>query len=541
MPDKYFTSYTPRVRVKIRDINTGEEKCDLTDDLLSISTNKAYGRCTGTWQLMLPHRLDVPGYGASTYLDVIGPDDVITIEMDMGDGEWYPVMLGLVDRVSLVRQGGPNAVKQVKISGSDMGKLLDKHDISWDILKGTQQESLPKNDSPNTETVSIQSRKLTPEIQVGTPASIILSMLDICLFQDNDSASRWISGVLNTTDDDWQTYQPQLMNLQGCSMWSAMDRVSHRPYNMLTTDTADSDVMKFAIRLERNPIDKEGMLDDDLISADRCNLHTIDDTDIINEDLGVSDHERINLLYYCPTIYKQQADMTKDIALMTVQFTAYDPESIKQHGCCLKDIPDPFGESVLDTAGSETFAAKATKRKDLFWAWYKDNHTYLSGTIVTHLRPDIRAGHGLLVKIGNTDDYMEYLVEQVSHQCQFAPVPMFTTSLHVTRGQAVTTTKKEQARPPEPVKPEPKPELPVPPKYDCEATKLKIQAIRSDYRKRLDEIKALPLPSERASARNKLAVEKPAISAEINRMCDEAMKNGCDEDTFDVLRSLPPM
>lgn len=540
MPDKYFTSYTPRVRVKIRDINTGEEKCDLTDDLLSISTNKAYGRCTGTWQLMLPHRLDVNG-DRNTYLDTIGPDDVITIEMDIGDGEWYPVMLGLVDRVSLVRQGGPTATKQVKISGSDMGKLLEKHDISWDILEGIRQESIAKNDSQDKETIKTQTRLLSQEIQMGTSASIITRITDVCFYKQISHASKWFMNPECSTDDDWQMYQPQLLNIKGCSMWSAMDRVSHRPYNMLTTDTKDNDVERFVVRLERNPVNDQGLLDDDLINTNNGNLHTIDDTDIINEDLGVSDHERINLLFYAPTLYKQQANITIDIALMTSQFTAYDRDSIKQHGCCIKDIPDTLAESMISVDGSAKFAEKVEKRKDMFWNWYKDNHTYLSGTIVTHLRPDIRAGHGLLVKQGNTDDYMEYLVEQVSHQCQFAPVPSFTTTLHVTRGQMVTITKKEQAKPPEPVKPEPKPEPPAPEPYDCEGTKQKIAAIRAEYRKKLDAINALPLASERASARRQLAAEKPAISSEINRMCDEAVKNGCDEDAFETLRSLPPM
>lgn len=447
-----MTSYTPRVRAVVRDIITADEKADISNDLISLATNKAYGRAAGTWQLMLVNRQEVkPG---QNYMDLIETDDMLTIEMDAGNGAgWFPVMLGLVDRVSLVRQGGAVPVRQIKVSGQDYGKLLVKHDIAWDIMQ--YNEVVVKADDSGTEIKVMPSRIFTPEIQMGRPASVIDALMRVCVLDRIKAGFRFIVDT-SKTDDDWKVWQPNLMSLQGCSAWSAMDRVSHRPYNILTTDTAQTDVKFFKVRLERYPIDSIGKLDSTYINTGNKSLHTIDDTEIVSDDLGVSDHERVNLLYYALTYYAAQLPITPDISLMLPQFMAKDTNSIKEHGLCLKSFRDDFvspsiQSSGKDVAGQPAFAKDAEQRKNLFWEWFKRNHEYESGTITLHLRPDIRAGHGLLVKQGNKDEYKEYLIEQVAHQCVFHPVPQFTTTLHVTRGQEAPPGKAAQAGPPEPV------------------------------------------------------------------------------------------
>lgn len=450
--NQYFTSYSPRVRAIFRDSITTEEICDVTNDIISLSTNKAYGRCCGTWQLMLPHRTSSNG---ATYPEVISTDDMLTIEMDAGNGAgWFPVMLGLVDRVSLVRQGGAVPIRQIKVSGQDFGKILSKHDIAWDIMKHNE-EIVKSDDSGGTEEKIIPSRPFTPEMQMGTPSKIIKAILDVAVLSRLDTAKRF-SPFEPTTDDQWKLVQPNLMTLKGCSAWSAMDRVSQRPYNILTTDTNQKNVLFFDIRLEKYPVDKIGKLDATAINTDKKTLHTIDDTEIISSDLGLSDHERINLLYFNVTYYAPTMIMTPDIALMLDSFHEKDVDSIKKHGLCMKTInAESVSPGVLDTnkdvEGQPKFAADAKERKDLFWEWFRRNHELESGTITVHLRPDIRVGHGLLVRQGSKEEFKEYLIEQVAHQCVFHPVPQFVTTLHVTRGQEAPSGKAAQAGAPKPV------------------------------------------------------------------------------------------
>jgi hypothetical protein len=146
------------------------------------------------------------------------------------------------------------------------------------------------------------------------------------------------------------------------------------------------------------------------------------------------------LLCYWPYLYKLTVSEWLELAMANKALTKFDESSIALHGYFSKVIDDYFVPSGVPDQKSAPASQKAgiepsRERAELFWNWFKDNHTYESGTIMTHLRPEIRAGHCIVVRQGNTDNFKEYLVEQISHQYNVHPTPQFTTSYQVTRGQ----------------------------------------------------------------------------------------------------------
>jgi hypothetical protein len=180
MTPKYFQTYSPRVRVLVKDLETAQVLYDISDDLTSLSTNKAYGRCSGTWQLMLPYRKwQRFGDEYVGYMDVLQPNQMLTVEMDAGNGAgFFPVMCGMIDRVSAFRQGGDVPQRAVKVSGRDMGKLLETHDIAFDIIAYSGAAKILWNRYRNNHTYESGSVvvHLRPDIRVGN--GLLIQQLD---------------------------------------------------------------------------------------------------------------------------------------------------------------------------------------------------------------------------------------------------------------------------------------------------------------------------------------------------------------------------
>lgn len=434
-------TYSPKIRITIQDLVTTEVlyEDELSDDLLNLSTNKAYGRCAGTWQLTLPMHKPV------SWADTIAPNMVITIEMDAGYGAGFvPVMCGFVDRVSEVWSQGPVPHRQVKLSGQDYGKILAKHNIGWNATAANHQ--VPTTNGKQVDWVSYQRLYLlTP----GTADNIIKQLYNI--FTTDMAAS--ITCRLNyepTTQDTFMLHDVSMALIQQESIWDAMKRCAHEPFNMLHCDTSEADVNKFTIILEPQPIDDYGKL----LRTDPDRIHTIDETDITFSDVGVSDIERINLLLYWNPLVKaatNESGLSLALANPHLAKKSDDPDNrMDLHGYNVRVQYDQFVSSI--EKGGKFKRAETPKAIDEYvananklWNWWGKNHTLKSGTIQTHLRPDIRTGNCLLVKNSADDTYTEFLVEQVSHQCSWNPAPEFTTTLHVTRGQLAPPNKTELA------------------------------------------------------------------------------------------------
>lgn len=432
--DQFFSTYSPKARVTIKDLATGDTKAewgDVSNDVMSLSTNKAYGRCSGTWQMMLSYRMV---QGEKRYHELIAPCDMITIEIDAGSGEGYlPVMLGLVDRVSAPRtidnQGRP--LRQIKLSGQDMGKLLNEHDIGWDIQKEKMEMVTTQqldDGPPQIKPMKAISRLWDPSYQKGTPQEFVQNLYKLT-FADVVSSSKYYA-LVSDTDDTWMRHMPLFGSLEKRKLWEAMKEVEHSPYNMLHCDTESTNL--FLILFEKQPFNAQGRLE-----RIPSKWHTLHDSEIIADDVGVCDAERINFLFFNPTLYQTSLDLSQDILIVHPEMTNHDPESIKKNGYRPKPISDNFlPPSMTNVNQDATHDAlnDAKRLSDLYWEWNRHNHTFAAGSSQVHLRPDIKAGHGLL-RPQPDGTQTEYLIEQVSHQCAWGVRPTFTTTLHVTRGQ----------------------------------------------------------------------------------------------------------
>lgn len=444
-----FTSYKPACRVLVRELGTMAEKHNITNDIVSLATNRAYGRSAGTWQIMLTFKRDDTG---KTYNELIGPNMVVTIELDAGDGSgMWPVMLGLVDRVAVVRQGGDIPVRQVKLSGQDYGKLLAVHNIGWDIT--TKPASYYKQSGTFIDFTSYARRQL---LQVGTAQQLTEQIFGI--FKNDLAATSKQISLNVTTPDEWKLNKPQLVQIARTPTWNVMKTVAHEPYNMLHCDTDTVSPTQFQITLERNPITKEGKLD----LTDINRLHKLTDAEIIADDLGTSDIERVNMLCYWPSMYKAMAEFAGvEVAMAHPDLTKVadnsDPDNgVSYHGWVSHIVEDSFVpqevEGPVQVYAKDWELDENRRLADTYWNWNKDNHKLESGTIQIHMRPDIRAGNCLLVQQPYSTTYKEYLIEQVSHQCSWHPTPQFVTTLHVTRGQKATLNKVQTAQEPAQIK-----------------------------------------------------------------------------------------
>lgn len=420
-------TYNPNHRVIIKDLKTGDVKYDISNDLVSITTNKAYGRVAGTWQIALTYQL----INGQRYDELIAPGDFVTIELDAGDGKGLqPVMIGLVDRVARVFNGAGNKPQRyVMISGQDLGKLLTR-DIGWDISGAQVQVVQEQGEGAPTRNIEVNYLSRV-SLQAGTSESLITQLLDIFIQAlESIAADKFV--FVSTTDDDWEVWDSSLQYIRGTTLWAAMERYTHKPWNMLHADTLNID--SFQITLERNPIDDQGML-----TRPESATHRITDADIVHENIGLSDVERVNLMCYWPSGYKVSPNMTIDIVMASQDLTKFDEDEIKLQGYCAHVIEDNFNPKNVKTVNDQHAYSKlsgpAISRAEAFWNWYSMNHELESGTFVVHGNPAMKAGDVLLVQDGTSSTWREYLIEQIGHSYSVFPTVAFTTTMHVTRGQ----------------------------------------------------------------------------------------------------------
>ncbi len=403
-------TYSPRHRVTIRDMQTKEIKLDLTNDVVSLVTTKTNGRAFGAWQIITNYRQPLD--------TLISSNDVILIELNAGNGTgMQAVMLGLVDRVARFRtvvSGQPH--RQYKISGRDMGKLLADIDLGWDIsgLKAAMNFNSVSDASVN---------RLI--LQSGTPAQLVKRLFEIFQTQTEGACyPQYIAADWIDTDDAWLLYDSYLAVIRGTPAWDAMKRVANEPWNRLFTETDSKGL--FHLGLERQPIDANGKLTP-------RQFFTIDEQDIIAEDLGKSDDARVNLLAHWPASYKTVANQQLDIILTNPSLTKFNEASAIANGIHPHVVETPFVPKnfYLDNDPMGEGSDEAITRAETYWNWYRNNHEYENGTITVHGWPEVRSGNGLITAQSNK----EYLIEQVQHSYSVHPQVSFTTTLHLTRGQ----------------------------------------------------------------------------------------------------------
>lgn len=422
-------SYRPKHKITVYTYSSKYTKTlDMSNDVISIHVTKGYEKAAGSWQIVTTWHKQADY--RKRWDEILVPNDMVLIELDAGGGDGLvPVMRGLVDRVSMtVSTGGEGQInRNIKICGSDMGKILIKHDIGWDItvLHGdlSLQGAGIAQRTVRTDAMTIQ----------GTPGYITGGIFEKYMkggtkFDLDPAIMQWIK-MEETTDDDWVLYDEQIFSLTG-SVWHAMMRYANTPWNVLYTET-DTDGM-FRIYLENRPWDKYGNMSPEVTT------HTVTDEDIVNMDVGIGDDDRVNYLFYQVKLLTAQSDQNAIPYFMcatdgenTLIFE--DSEEIQRNGLCTQ-VPEtnfvPLTARTNNYFDNNILVAAAERAKTM-WNWYKNNHLMKSGTFTVHGQPRLSVGECLEHK----ETGERYQIEQYDHSYSVFPMPVFLTTMYVTRGR----------------------------------------------------------------------------------------------------------
>jgi hypothetical protein len=407
-------SYSPSATVKIQLSAYNNDWLDLSLDLVSLATNKTYGRAAGAWNFTIPPRMTKYG---KMYDELISTNDVVTIAMDAGDGNGKTlVMLGLVSRVGNVwsQDGEGRPIRSVRINGMDMGKLLMRHDCGWSI---TAREG-------NVGNAMIQ--RMSRELRfTGTANEMVGDIFRTLFLQDVTDMAPYFE-YSPRSDDDWEIFNMAVFYKTG-AVWNAMKQAANEEWNILTTETdPDPDRMKFSVILEKMPIKDNGYLDREISL-------TLDPVDIITADIGKCDDERVNYFWLQGDLTIEGVDPSLPTYMILDGIVNYDEKSVARHGYNGHICNTGFTKFVPEGRREATtpFLQEMSERSFAMWNRYRYNPELWSGFFKAHLRPQVRAGSAILEKFTQR----EYFVETVDHSMTFGETPQFTTSLMVSRGQ----------------------------------------------------------------------------------------------------------
>ena len=417
-----FVAYAPKFTVKFMSIFPSQEKAIVTDDVIGVTTSKAYGRQSGTWQISVPYS---KYYNGKRLDEIIIPNDYVEIASHDAHGKKVVIMAGLVSRVSVLRhvntEGAPT--RTIQISGEDIGKLFSAQ-LGWDISPAQMQSGVSVWESFAKRYVLLADTPVNMIRQVFNIFAETCPMANILI-----ECGDWL-----TAADDWRILNPNGYLIEYTPAWSALKRLENDPWNILYCDTDDAGY--FHLGLESQPFDINGKV----TRPDNKTL-VVDDTMITEDDLGVSDAERVNLLSLNSPLYAYtDASNPLDIVLIDSTMTHFDASdsngsnnSIAIHGYHPHIVETEYTPQVVSEPLIEcTDRQPAAIRAQTFWNWFRNNATYLSGTVTIHGNPAVRSGWRLV----DSDRKREFLIEHVHHTYQAAS-GTFTTTLQVTRGVAL--------------------------------------------------------------------------------------------------------
>lgn len=437
----FYGTFRPDHKVIIRRAASGyvdDDHSDISGDVVSITTNKAYARAAGGFQITTTFATGKDGLRHDERLQT---DDIVLISLDAGDDNgMQSVMVGLIDRVGRVRQYGENGVPQYRcrISGTDFGKLLTKHNCILDFQPLRDSKTGKVEGGEGDMSIARINRGLGFS---GTPQKLITDVFKV-LFTDQlplaaDYCGLWFP---DETPDDWQTYNFPITESTG-AVWNAMKSLANEPFNALSTETYDG---RLYVILEKFPFDdtsgyltleNESVMKPTPGGKTRGRMRKIVDALVINEDLGIADNERINYVYlHAPAFILAGQGIGPEISYIHGIWND-DVEIIKKHGFMPWDVNIANFCPPIDAGVGAPLPGGAfnpiRSRAEILWNRVKNNHLLESGNITVHGAPLFKVGDGVLMKNGN-----EYFVEQVTHTYNYSNAgTSYTTSLGLTRGQ----------------------------------------------------------------------------------------------------------
>lgn len=424
------TTYSPKHQVILKRAENDRKEEDISSDVVSITTQKTYGQPVGGFTIITTFK---PAINGKRYNEVIKPNDIVMIRLDEGNGKGLvPVMVGLVNccERSRTTAGDGRIMRSVSITGYDFGKILIQHYAKWYIAPTETHEGSEKTQTEVQYGATLMAG--------GTPDTILKRLVDAELYRVMPWTTEYIlTDKIGPLQNPWST--AGVTFTMHSPMWSILRQYADEPYNKLHADTGTDG--KFHIILTKCPFDdKTGKLT-------HQEWLELNDSDIISEQLGINDFDRINYIWH-RVQSAMFGDTGKNGPLQYIKGDTvwYDDKSVVKHGF-RPWYPDsgagaaftpfnnvqgnPVPPQLTDQGSISNIRRPVKERTDAFANWYKLNHTYESGIIKVHGKPHARAGGGVLL----TDLSYEYLIEQVSHNYSVWPSPRFETSLHVTRGQ----------------------------------------------------------------------------------------------------------
>jgi hypothetical protein len=439
---------------------------DISSDVLTIRTVKAFEQPAGTFTLGTTFR---PKLDGKPLHEALRPNDLVLIELKADyQQRWVPVMLGLVDRAGWrLQMVGERAIREGQIVGRDLGKLLITHNLIWWQWATTD----PFFGDPLRNATVLEKAGMRPN-PVGTPDQIIDQIVDLLFLRKatlpsslrgtGTPAVRARDGETWFTDywRNWFAFTrlPEKTGYnhakfspgQGVlgwlntdtTVWNLITAYADQPWNQVWTDTGDDKMFHVYFRPTPYPSGREGRTDWELVS-----LYTPDAEAIIGEDLGVSDHDRVNFFYTRLTtdpvfqgqqwgvtaIYPDTAPMEDDTPFHGQLPLIRDSRFMTDWGPGGVPIAERIrdGETTLlkQDSGKSPVVQMMRLKTGLLQDWFQPNPTFVSGTVTLAGDPAVRVGQRLYY----AREKLEFFIVGVQQNYSWGQ-NQFTTTLNVVRG-----------------------------------------------------------------------------------------------------------
>lgn len=413
-----------------------------TSDVIRLDTHKSIHQPMGTWSMTLVPRL-------TDWFKMIQPGDWCQIKVDVKDKQGpRMLMYGPVTSIRRRRATDEKGAVQtaIQIDGADFGAAVSKTTALLDqAIAGDPAFS-------NLGWAASAIRNINTV--TGNPAVIVKALIDhyfgtgIPQWFDPQTGAPFVNGVDTkyvtgiTADPATRAdmlgesvFQPVVLS---SPLWQVLEQWANLSVNELFVDyrppiSNPNDLINLvpAIVLRRQP----------LFGTDWNNLTNvpIDHEECISEDLGRNDQDVMNWIRamddMATTGYPQG-----NIAVYQ-HIGVINGDSVKRFGIRRHEPTTLF---TRDIAAKPPKSIPKVIEEHTGWMaqWHHSNELLYSGTLTTYIRPDVRVGYRLDYTDRDSQQQLQFYIEEVSHSWQYPG--RSTTSLTVTRGRDPNNTYMTQ-------------------------------------------------------------------------------------------------
>lgn len=510
---------------RVRAVSKGTDGSpDPTDQLISVMTSKTMDSPAGTFTVNLAGDQWFMPDGAP----VMKPNDLVAIYTGYktvgGVQTWLDgtkheasedldtVMIGLVDTVNRVRNGGGNGSQpsiSTTVTGRDFGKLLIKAMLKFYPQLGADSADGQKFFLTSTGWITLMKAFTNDNVIKGSPAKIIDTILRFILKKittvkwkvyDDNAVTATNTGykVVDLTSimryklAETNFFVPFFMSAQDYegSVWNLMEKANITPFTELFIDTRDRWEVSNGIgvpmtvneHVEEDSSSTKGQLTDDngkwsypatmfgtkdggqvLLTFrntpfdkelwNKLKSHDLDTVDVIQENLSYSDNENYNLFWAGTTLTPFAGLDLKSVAPPLI-----NQDNITTYGLSPLEVNIEGLELNQSQQATQVVALNelTTDLNRKLKRWYENNVNYLSGSLTLRGKGSIKIGQVLNYRGINRQFYIESVTQS------FQVYGDFTTQVNVTRGATpplmiTNVVPAPQQPPPKPATQDPKP------------------------------------------------------------------------------------